>query len=54
LILLPIAALAARTPPALLVANLREPTTLDALRLSLVTSLAASGVVIRSRTLSLV
>lgn len=46
LILLPIAAIAARTPPALLVANLREPSTLQALQLSLSTSLAASGVVI--------
>jgi molybdate transport system permease protein len=45
LILLPVAAIVARIPPALLLANLSETATLDALRLSLVTSMAASALV---------
>jgi ABC-type sulfate transport system permease component len=46
LLVLPAAALVLRVPPARLLARLGDPLVLDAMRLSLATSLAATGVVV--------
>ena len=46
LLALPLAGLVTRIPPATLLARLREPVVLDALRLSLLTSVASTAVVV--------
>ncbi len=46
LLALPLAGLVTRIPPATLLARLREPVVLDALRLSLLTSAASTGLVV--------